>query len=77
MEPMSTKLETSFNTVYEGYPAAVFDNTLEYNNFTLKLKRAGKSFSTKIVKGKRAGKTRRNFVVMLVDTTVPAESQGL
>lgn len=74
MEPISMKLETSFNTVYEGYPAAVFDNTVEYNNFTLKLKRAGKSFSTKIVKGKRAGKTRRNFIVMLVNTTGSEET---
>lgn len=56
-----------FTTTYEGYPAVMFDNTLEYNNFVLKLEQAGESFLTKIVKGKRAGKKRRHFIIMLVD----------
>lgn len=62
MNPMSL-----FTKFYDGYKAAVFDNALEYNNFTVKLRTQGQSFLTKIVKGKRAGKKRREFIVMLVE----------
>lgn len=62
MDPMSF-----FTKFYDGYKAAVFDNALEYNNFTIKLGMQGRSFLTKIVKGKRAGKKQRSFIVMLVE----------
>lgn len=61
-------LATYFNTKFDGYRAAVFDNALEFNNFATRLKAQGQSFRSKIVKGKRAGKKRRSFIIMLVDT---------
>lgn len=60
-------LRNSFTSKHDGCPAAIFDNTVEHNNFTLRLQREGLSFRTKIIKVKRAGKKRREFVVMLVD----------
>lgn len=53
-----------FTQIYNGFPAAVFNNSLEYNNFTAMLKMESISFKTKIVKHKRRG---REFVVMLVE----------
>lgn len=67
MLTLSDSPKTLFNTVYDGYPAIVFLNTSEYNNFTLRLRRHGLSYLTKIIKGKRAGKKRREFIVMLVE----------
>ena len=64
---LTTNPRDSFNTQFDGYPAVIFDNTAEYNNFRIKLERDKLSFRTKIVKGKRAGKKRRQFVVMLVN----------
>jgi hypothetical protein len=52
------------NTTYEGFQAAVFVTSSEYNNFTAALREAGASFRTKISKHKKRG---REFVVMLVE----------
>jgi hypothetical protein len=49
---------------YEGFQAAVFTTSSEYNNFTSALREAGASFKTKITKHKKRG---REFVVMLVE----------
>lgn len=49
---------------YEGFRAAVFTTSSEYNNFTSALREAGASFKTKITKHKKRG---REFVVMLVE----------
>lgn len=57
-------LKARFTTQHDGYPAAVFDNSVAFNNFTLTLKAQGISFTTKIRKAKR---TRgRELIVMLV-----------
>ncbi len=60
-------LSRRFHTTFDGYEAAVFDNSLEYHNFTSALKQHGLSFLTRITKGKRNGKKVRSFVVMLVE----------
>jgi hypothetical protein len=60
-------LSRRFHTVDEGYEAAVFDNSVEYHNFTCALKDAGISFRTRIAKQKRNGKKVRSFVVQLVE----------
>jgi hypothetical protein len=52
------------NTTYDGFRAAVFTTSSEYNNFTAGLREAGASFCTKITKHKKRG---REFVVMLVE----------
>lgn len=52
------------NQSYEGFRAAVFTTSSEYNNFTSALREAGASFRTKITKHKKRG---REFVVMLVE----------
>jgi hypothetical protein len=49
----------------------VFDNSVEYHNFTSALKNAGISFLTRIVKAKRNGKKTRSFVVLLVEDVPP------
>ena len=67
MMDFQTNPKNSFNTIYDGYKAVIFDNTTEFNNFTLRLKRHGLSYRSKIIKGKRAGRKRREFVVMLVE----------
>lgn len=54
------------NQTYDGFKAAIFTTSSEYNNFTLALKEAGASFKTKINKHKKRG---REFVVMLVGET--------
>jgi len=54
------------NSTYDGFKAAIFTTSSEYNNFTLALKEAGASFKTKISKHKRRG---REFVVMVVGET--------
>lgn len=69
MTTLPLSLSRRFHTVYDGYEAAVFDNSVEYNNFTQALKEAQVSFKTKIVKAKRAGKKIRSFVVLLVEGT--------
>lgn len=69
MTTLPTSLSRHFHTVFEGYEAAVFDNSVEFHNFTLSLKEAGVSYKTKIIKMKRAGKKIRNFVVLLVEDT--------
>jgi hypothetical protein len=53
------------NATYDGFKAAIFTNSAEYNNFTLALSEAKASFRTKITKHKKRG---REFVVMLVET---------
>jgi hypothetical protein len=60
-------LSRRFHTTYDGYEAAVFDNSVEYHNFTAALKDAGISFRTQIAKTKRNGKKTRAFVVQLVE----------
>lgn len=67
MNQIPTDPMSLFTKFYDGYKAAIFDNSLEYNNFTTKLRAQRQSFLTKIVKGKRAGKKRRSFIVMLVE----------
>jgi hypothetical protein len=54
------------NSTYDGFKAAIFTTSSEYNNFTLALKEAGASFKTKISKHKKRG---REFVVMVVGET--------
>ena len=72
MLTLPTSLSRRFHTTYEGHEAAVFDNSVEYNNFTSALKNAGISFLTRIVKTKRNGKKTRNFMVLLVEDTPSA-----
>lgn len=60
-------LSRRFHTTFEGYEAAVFDNSVEYHNFTSALKHAGVSFLTRITKGKKNGKKVRSFMVLLVE----------
>ena len=69
MTTLPTSLSRRFHTVYEGYEAAVFDNSVEYHNFTSALQNAGVSFKTKIAKVKRAGKKTRSFIVLLIEDT--------
>lgn len=71
MLTLPTSLSRRFHTTYEGYEAAVFDNSAEYHNFTSALKNAGISFLTRIVKTKRNGKKTRNFMVLLVEDSPP------
>jgi len=71
MMTLPTSLSRRFHTTYEGHEAAVFDNSVEYNNFTSALKNAGISFLTRIVKGKRNGKKVRSFMVLLVEDSPP------
>jgi hypothetical protein len=59
--------QQKLNTRYDGLPAAVFDSSSEYHNFTAALKQAGVSFLTKITKQKRRQGKARKFVVMVVD----------
>lgn len=54
------------NQSYEGFQAAIFTTSSEYNNFTSALREAGASFKTKISKHKKRG---REFIVMLVEPT--------
>lgn len=56
-------LQNKFNTTYDGFPTAIFTNSVEYNNFTTMLSEAKTSFKTKINKHKKRG---REFLVMLV-----------
>ena len=58
--------QQKFDDRYEGLPAASFDNSLEYYNFTLALRQAGISFLTKIIKQKRKKGISRKFMVMAV-----------
>jgi len=67
MLTLPTSLSRRFHTTFDGYEAAVFDNSVEYHNFTSALKQYGISFITRIVKGKRNGKKVRNFIVLLVE----------
>jgi hypothetical protein len=71
MLTLPTSLSKRFHTTYEGHEAAVFDNSVEYHNFTSALKNAGISFLTRIVKAKRNGKKTRSFVVLLVEDVPP------
>lgn len=71
MQTVTATLPLSYqqklNTRYDGLPAAAFDNSAEYHNFTVALKRAGISFLTKIVKQKSRQRRARQFIVMVVD----------
>lgn len=67
MLTLPTSLSRRFHTTFDGYEAAIFDNSVEYHNFTIALRDAGISFKTKIAKMKRNGKKTRNFVVLLVE----------
>ncbi len=60
-------LSRRFHTTFDGCEAAVFDNSVEYHNFTSALKQAQISFLTRIVKAKRNGKKTRSFMVLLVE----------
>jgi hypothetical protein len=60
-------LSRRFHTTYNGHEAAMFDNSVEYHNFTSALKDAQISFLTKILKIKRNGKKTRTFAVLLVE----------
>lgn len=59
-----TSWKARFTTQHDGYPAAVFDNSVEFHNFTLMLKSLKVSYLTKIRKPKR--KRGRELIVMLV-----------
>lgn len=67
MLTLPSSLSRRFHTTYDGYEAAMFENSAEYHNFTLALKQAGISFLTKILKVKRNGKKVRTFAVLLVE----------
>ena len=67
MLTLPTSLSRRFHTTFDGYEAAIFDNSVEYHNFTIALRDAGISFKTKIAKMKRNGKKTRSFVVLLVE----------
>jgi hypothetical protein len=54
-----------FTLQYDGMPSTVFNNAIEFSNFTTQMRRNAISFRTKIVKHKRRG---RQFIVMLLDT---------
>jgi hypothetical protein len=54
-----------FNSSYDGFQSAVFNNSTEYHNFATALKEAQVSFKTKITKHKKRG---REFVILLVNT---------
>jgi hypothetical protein len=71
-----SSLVSYFTKMYDGYRAAVFDNALEFNNIATKLKTEGKSFRSKIIKGKRAGKKQRSFIIMLVETAEKQNGTG-
>lgn len=60
--------QQKLNTRHNGLPAATFESSLEYHNFTLALKQAGISFLTKISKQKRRRGKARQFIVMVVDS---------
>jgi len=62
---LPSSIANRLNATYDGFKAAIFSNSAEYNNFTLALKEAQASFRTKITKHKKRG---REFVVMLVET---------
>lgn len=59
-------IQNKFSTTYEGFPTAIFTNSVEYHNFTATLNEAKASFKTKISKHKKRG---REFLVMLVGET--------
>ena len=67
MLTLPTSLSRRFHTTFDGYEAAIFDNSVEYHNFTIALRDAGISFKTKIAKMKRNGKKTRSFEVLLVE----------
>jgi hypothetical protein len=58
-------IQSRLNSTYDGFRAAVFNNSAEYNNFATALQEAQVSFKTKITKHKKRG---REFVIMLVET---------
>jgi hypothetical protein len=64
MLTIPTNLQPYFNRTYDNLPAAVFEDSKSYTNFAKLLGDIGVSFKTKIIKGKRAGISRRSFVVM-------------
>lgn len=59
-------IHSKFSSTYDGYPTAIFTNSVEYHNFTATLSEAKASFKTKISKHKKRG---REFFVMLVVPT--------
>jgi hypothetical protein len=61
---LPSALTNKLTVSYEGFKAAIFNNSSEYHNFTLALREAGASFKTKIHKHKKRG---REFIVMLVE----------
>ena len=74
MMTLPLSYQQKLNTRHDGLPAAVFDSSSEYHNFTTALKQAGISFLTKIIKQKRRQGKARQFVVMVV--TPPGESHA-
>lgn len=66
--------QQKLNTRHDGLPAASFDNSAEYHNFTTALRRAEVSFLTKIIKQKRRQGKARQFVVMVVGP--PGQAHG-
>lgn len=69
MTTLPTSLSRRFHTTFDGHEAAVFDNSVEYHNFTSALREAKVSFLTRITKGKKNGKKVRSFIVLLVEDT--------
>lgn len=57
-----------FDDRHDGFPAASFESSSEYHNFTHALRLAGLSFKTKIQKQKRRRGIARRFIVMLVES---------
>ena len=68
MSTLHDSLRSRFTTEFEGFPAVIFTNSVEYHNFTRQLLAQKVSFLTKIKKAKPRGRGRE-LVVMLVEQT--------
>lgn len=67
MLTQASKIKTQLDVYYDGYAAKVFTQAGEFSEFAEQMWGAGMSFRSKIIKGRRAGKYRREFVIMLVE----------
>ena len=67
MLTQTTDITTQLDAYYDGYAAKVFLQAEEFSDFAGRMWDAGLSFRSKIIKGRRAGKYRREFIIMLVE----------
>lgn len=66
MSTLPPSLRSRFTTEYDGFPAVIFTNSVEYHNFTAQLASLKVSYLTKIKKAKPRGRGRE-LVVLLVE----------